>query len=75
MYTDQKPIAAALNFESDRENARQAHQIAYISEFTTDIRHLPVTSNIAADTFFRQEKNTIFKHSIPIDYESLAKAQ
>ena len=46
-----------------------------ISEFTTDVRHLPGTSNIVADTLSRQEINTIFKHSISIDYESLAKAQ
>ena len=77
IYTDHKPIVAALNSESDRENARQARQLAYINEFTTDVRHLPGTSNIlvVADTLSRQEINTIFKHSISIDYENLAKAQ
>ena len=75
IYTDHKPIVAALNYESDRENARQARQLAYISEFTTDVRHLPGTSNIVDDTLSRQEINAIFKHSISIDYESLAKAQ
>ena len=50
IYTDHKPIVAALNSESDRENARQARQLAYISEFTTDVRDLPGTSNIVADT-------------------------
>ena len=67
IYTDQKPIVAALNSESDRENARQARQLAYISEFTTDVRHLPGTSNIVANILSRQEINTFFKHSISID--------
>ena len=37
IYPDQKLIVAALNSKSDRENARQARQLAYTSEFTTDI--------------------------------------
>ena len=71
IYTDHKPIVAALNSESDRENARQARQLAYISEFTTDVRDLPGTSNIVADALSRQEINTIFKQSIPIDYDCM----
>ena len=71
IYTDHKPIVAAFNSESDRENARQARQLAYISEFTTDVRHIPGTSNIVADTLSRQEISTIFKQSIPIDYDCM----
>ena len=71
IYTDHKPIVAALNSESDRENARQARKLVYIREFTTDIQHIPGTSNIVADTLSRQEINTIFKQSIPIDYDCM----
>ena len=49
IYTDQKPIVAVIQSEADRENTRQVRQLAYISEFTTDIRHLPSTSNVVAD--------------------------
>ena len=37
IYTDHKLIVAALNSESDCENTRQAHQLTYISDFTTDV--------------------------------------
>ena len=37
IHTDQKPIVAAIQSEADCENVREARQLAYISEFTTDI--------------------------------------
>ena len=50
-------------------------KLAFISEFTTDVRHLPGTSNVVADTLSRQEINAIFQHSVRVDWEGLAKAQ
>ena len=75
IYTDQKPIVTAIQSEADRDNARQARQLVYISKFTTDIRHLPDTSNVVADALSRQEINALFRNSIQIDLENLAKAQ
>ena len=39
IYTDHKPVVDALLSEADRGNARQARQLAYVSEYTTDIQH------------------------------------
>ena len=75
IYTDHKPIVNALHSEADRENARQARHLAYISEYTTDVQHLPGSSNIVADALSRQQVNAVFQHSVQIDWESLAKAQ
>jgi hypothetical protein len=34
-------------------SARQVRQLAYISEFTTDLRHIPGPKNVVADTLSR----------------------
>ena len=84
IYTDYKPIIEALLSEADRDNARQARQLAYISEYTADVQHLSGTSNIVADALFmlkkgllltRNEINSIFQQSSYIDWATLAKAQ
>ena len=75
IYTDHKPIVNALQSDADRENAWQARHLAHISEYTTDVQHLPGSSNIVADALSCQQVNAIFRHSVQIDWESLAKAQ
>ena len=75
IYTDHKPIIDALLSEADRDNARQARQLAYVSEYTADIQHLSGTSNIVADALSRSKINSIFEQSSYIDWATLAKAQ
>ena len=75
IYTDHKLIIDALLSEADRDNARQARQLAYVSEYTTDIQHLSGTSNIVANALSRGEINSIFQQSSYIDWATLAKAQ
>ena len=75
IYTDHKPIIDALLSEADRDNAGQARQLAYVSEYTTQIQHLSGTSNIVADALSRNEINSIFQQSSYIDWATLAKAQ
>ena len=53
VYTDENSIVAAIQSKADRENARQARQLAYISEFTTNIRHLLGASNVVANALSR----------------------
>ena len=36
-----------------RVSAHQQRQLAFISEFTYDIRHMPGAANVVADTFSR----------------------
>lgn len=43
----------ALNTESDKYNPRDYRQLDFISQFTTDIRHIKGNDNIVADTFSR----------------------
>jgi hypothetical protein len=39
-------------------SARQQRHLAYISEFTTDIRHTPGTENVVADALSRPSEGT-----------------
>ena len=53
IVTDHKPLTFALHSRSPTHSPRQARQLDYISQFTSDIRHLPGIANAAADTLSR----------------------
>ena len=50
---DHLTLVLALSRVSPPWSARQQRQIAIISEFTYDIRHMPGAANVVADTFSR----------------------
>ena len=53
VFTDHKPLSGAL-FSSNREaSPRQTRHLCFISEFTTDIRHLSGKQNFVADALSR----------------------
>ena len=49
LFTDHKPLTLALFCSSLPWSARQTHHLAFISEFTSDIVHVPGPKNIVAD--------------------------
>ena len=51
-WTDHKPLVGALASTVDR-SPRQTRHLSYIAEFTTDIRHLPGSTNVVADLLSR----------------------
>jgi RNase H-like domain found in reverse transcriptase/Integrase zinc binding domain len=53
VMTDYKPLVAAFWRVSPPWSARQQRQLAYITEYTTDIRHTPGASNAVADVLSR----------------------
>lgn len=54
VYTDHKPLTFAFSkIGCDKELPRRARQIMFISEFTTDIRHISGSDNVVADTLSR----------------------
>jgi hypothetical protein len=53
LLTDHKPLVSAMHRVSPPWSARQQRHLAYIAEFTTDIRHTPGTSNVVADALSR----------------------
>jgi hypothetical protein len=53
IYTDHKPLLGALARVSDPWTARHCRHLAYMAEFTTDIRHVAGLDNVAADALSR----------------------
>ena len=47
-------------------SARQVRQLAYVSEFSTDIRHTPGLKNVVADTLSRPSTPPPFQSSVPV---------
>lgn len=52
-YTDHKPLTFAFMQSSEKASPRQSRHLSYISQFTTDIKHVKGTDNIVADTLSR----------------------
>jgi len=53
LLTDHMPLTHAMNRVSPLWSSRQVRQMAYISEFTTDVRHIPGPQNVVADALSR----------------------
>jgi len=53
IWTDHKPLTFALSRVSDAWSPRQQRQLAFLAEYTADIRHVPGSDNIVADTLSR----------------------
>lgn len=57
VYSDHKPLMFAFKkIGSDSETPRRTRQLIFISEFTTDIRHVKGDSNVVADSLSRVEE-------------------
>ena len=71
-FTDHKPLTFCMSKVSDPWSNRQQRQLLYISEFTTDIRHVQGKDNPVADTLSRA---TIADVQLGIEYGAMATAQ
>lgn len=71
IYCDHQPLTHAFTKKANNENARRIEQLSYISEFTTNIIHIPGKENLVADMLSRIDQ--IDSHHI--DYERIAAAQ
>jgi len=71
IYTDHKPVTYAYNLKSTQiSSPRQCRHLDYISQFTTDIRHVAGADNVVADALSRLEEV-----ESAIDYQAVAVAQ
>ncbi len=53
ILTDHKPLTHALHRISDPWSARQQRHLAYVAEYTADIRHVAGVDNVVADALSR----------------------
>ena len=74
VYTDHKPLTHSFHARPDRYSPREIRHLDYISQFTTDIRHISGTNNVVADTLSRMVVNNL-QVSSTLDFAAIAKAQ
>lgn len=55
IYTDHRPLTTALSSNTDTRLPRELRHLQYISEFTSDIRHISGKDNFVADMMSRIE--------------------
>ncbi|GFT54434.1 gag-pol polyprotein [Nephila pilipes] len=72
LFTDHKPLTHAFKQRLDKCSTRQARQLDFISQFTTNICYLPGNENITVDSLSR-----IAYIEMPnnINYDEIAKSQ
>ena len=59
MLTDHKPLTHSLKSKPDRHSPCQVRHLDYISQFTSDIRHVAGAGNPVADALSRLEANAM----------------
>ena len=65
-----------MNTRSNRHTPCQAWQLDYISQFTSNIRHIQGSDNPVADALSRIETNGLLSGQTPtVDYAAMAKNQ
>ena len=69
-----QPLTLAFAKVSDPWSPRQQRHLAYISEFTTDVRHIAGKDNSVADALSRTPVHTV-SAQVDIDYPAMANAQ
>ena len=71
-YTDHKPLTFCMAKVSDPWSNRQQRHLAYVSELTTDIRHIQGKDNHVADALSRATINALHEG---VDYAAIAASQ
>lgn len=77
IFTDHKPLTYAFNATPDRYSPREVRHLDYISQFTTDIRHIQGKENVVADALSRPDLNAFSVEPVTpsIDLEKISAAQ
>lgn len=72
LYTDHKPLIYAFQQKPERATPRQFRHLDFISQFTTDIRHVTGEDNIVTDALSRISS---VQSVTPITHQQLASEQ
>ena len=75
LFTEQNPLTFVISKTSDPWSSRQQRHLTYISEFTTDVRHIGGKNNTIADTLSRGEISAITSPHPGVYYDAMAAAQ
>ena len=72
IYTDHKPLVSAIQKRTNDDIPRRSRQMEFITQFTSDIRHIEGCENIPADVLSRIES---FFAPTTVPYDEIAIAQ
>ena len=72
IFTDHKPLTFSFKTKSDKYSPREIRHLDYISQFSTDIRHVSRNENIVADTLSHVSNIHIDE---PLNYDYIAQEQ
>ena len=81
VITDHKPLTFAFTTQSSKLTPRQIRHLDFISQFTTDVRHIKGSDNAVADALSHIEANALHSDSADavfppnIDFKDIAAAQ
>ena len=75
VVTDHKPLIYSLASNSNRYSPRQVRHLNFISQFTSDIRHVSGRDNPVADTLSRIDISAVQEIPPAIDFCAIAQAQ
>ena len=83
LFTGQKLLTSAFFKVRDPASNRQRHQLTLISEFVTDVAHVPGLENVVADTLSRQfdkgdppaTVQSVVHSLVDVDLPAIARAQ
>lgn len=74
IFTDQKPLIYAFKQRMDKCSPRQMRHLDFISQYSTDIRHVQGNKNIVADALSRIEIDSITQSDM-LNFKAFAEAQ
>ncbi|CAI2738545.1 unnamed protein product [Dicrocoelium dendriticum] len=74
VFTDHKPLIYAINGATDKYSPRETRHLDYVSQFTTDVRHVSGALNPVADALSRIQQISL-SPSTNIDLSAMAAAQ
>jgi len=82
IWTDHKPLVDAIRKKSPPWTPRQQRHLAYVSEFSTDIRHIAGVDNVVADCLSRPPEPVEVREISPaptpppsVDFSAIAEEQ
>jgi RNase H-like domain found in reverse transcriptase len=68
ILTDHKPLIFALHRVSDAWTAKQQRHLAYIAEYTSDIRHMADKGNVVANALSRPAAAVVAPATVILDF-------
>jgi len=72
IFTDHKPLTTAFKQNLDKATPLQCRYLNFISQFSTDIQHVPGKENVTADMLSRINE---LRSPMPIDFDQIADTQ